>query len=227
MILSSDARRLWEAAQQMNARSLARGPSSVSASTARRKAALPPLLLFTDPDRVPRPWELAARLPPGAGLVYRAFGAPDALDVAERLRAMTRERGLILLIGRDADLADRVEADGVHLPERSASAAYALGGRRPDWLLTGAVHSVTAATKARDLDAVVLSPIFPAGGPSSLRPALGQDALADACQRSAIPVYALGGVDADTAEALINSGACGIAGIGGFVRAFGAEPVRI
>lgn len=226
MILSSDAQRLWNAAQQMKARTVARALSNVSAREPVRKAALPPLLLFTDPDRVPRPWAIASRLPPGAGLVYRAFGAPDAFEMAGRLRAITRERGVVLLIGRDADLADRVDADGIHLPERCLSAAYALSGRRPDWLLTGAVHSATAASEARDLDATVLSPIFPAGGPSALRPALGQDALVEACQRSPTAVFALGGVDADKAEALIDSGACGIAGIGAFVRAFGADPVR-
>lgn len=211
----------------MNATALARRVASVSASGALPKVAPPPLLVFTDPIRLPRPWEIVEHLPPGAGLVYRAFGAGDAVAVAERLRTITRERGVVLLIGMDADLADRVGADGVHLPERCLSAAYALGGKRPDWLLTGAVHSVEAAERARDLDAVVLSPIFPAGGTSAARPALGLDALAEACRRSAVPVYALGGIDADLAETLTDSGACGIAGIDAFARAFGTDPLRI
>ena len=226
MILSSEAQRLWDAAQQLRRFALARNLTPVRASVTWRKAALPPLLVFTDPARVPRPWDIAGRLPPGAGLVYRTFGDPNALDVAKRLRAITLERRVILLIGQDAELADRVQADGVHLPERSLSAAYALGGLRPDWLLTGAVHSVTAAIEARDLDAVVLSPIFPAGGPSARRPALGRDALVETCRLSATPVYALGGVDAEKATGLIDSGACGIAGIDAFVRAFGSDTVR-
>ncbi len=209
----------------MNATALARRVAAVSASGALPRVAPPPLLVFIDPERLPRPWEIAERLPPGAGLVYRAFGAPDAVAVAERLRAVTRERGVVLLIGMDADLADRVGADGVHLPERALSAAYALGGKRPDWLLTGAVHSVEGAERARDLDAVVLSPIFPAGGSSSQRPALGSEALMHACRRSRAPVYALGGIDADRAEALTDSGACGIAGIDAFAKA--VENVRI
>jgi len=171
--------------------------------------------------------EVAARLPAGSGLVYRAFGAEDALAVAERLRAITHERGVVLLIGSDADLADRVGADGVHLPERALSAAYALGGKRPDWLLTGAVHSVEAVERARDLDAVVLSPIFPPGGPSARRPALGLPALKQASRQASLPVYALGGIDADRAETLIDSGACGIAGVEAIARAFTDQTVRI
>ena len=227
MNLSSDAQRLWDAAQRMKASALSRAKADVRASGAWRKAALPPLLVFTDPDRLPRPWEVADRLPAGAGLVYRAFGSPDAFEVAKRLRTVTQARGLVLLIGRDADLADKVGADGVHLPERALSAAYALGGRRPDWLLTGAVHSVEAAALVRDLDAVTLSPVFEAGGSSATKPVLGRRALASACQLTGTPVYALGGINADRAETLVDSGAWGIAGIDAFAKAFGSGPIRI
>ena len=178
-----------------------------------------PLLFFTDPERTPRPWETAARMPPGSGVVYRGFGRPEALAEALRLRAVTRDRGMTLLIGRDADLADRVEADGLHLPETALSAAYALSGVRPDWILTGAVHSVETALRARDLDAVILSPIFPAGGASASKPALGVEAIRMAATGPS-PLLALGGVTLDNAEALRGTRCCGFAAIGGIVSAF-------
>jgi thiamine-phosphate pyrophosphorylase len=181
---------------------------------------VPPLLFLTDPERTPRPWEIAARMPPDSGVIHRGFGRPEALEEAKRLRAVTRERSMTLLIGLDADLADAVEADGVHLPERSLSAAYALSGKRPDWILTGAVHSVEAALSARDLDAVLLSSIFPAGGASSSRPVLGLDALRGASM-AATPVLALGGVTAANVGALIDTGCAGVASVGGVVDAFG------
>ncbi len=220
MILSNDARRLWDAAEAMKASALARHEPAVRA----RARALPSLLVFTDPERMPQPWDIAASLPAGAGLVYRHFGDPDAETVARRLRAITLDRGVSLLIGMDADLADRIEADGVHLPERALSAAYALGGRRPDWLLTGAVHSVAAAWAARDVDAMVLSPVFTAGGASVGRKALGVEHLTTAVEGADYPVYALGGIGPANVETLADSGACGIAGIGAFATAFGAKP---
>ena len=208
---TEDGARLWATAQ-----ALARAADAVRGGMRSR---VPPMLLFTDPERTPRPWEIAARMPAGSGVVYRSFGADDALETAERLRAATRERGMTLLIGMDADLAGQVEADGLHLPERTLSAAYALSGRRPDWILTGAVHSVAAALAARDLDAVVLSPIFPAGGASSGRPALGLASLAEAAGGKT-RVVALGGVTASNAGELQASGACGLAAIGGLADAF-------
>lgn len=213
MTLSDDARRLWDAARRMNA--LAREAGDVSARV------LPPLLAFTDPARTPRPWEIAQRLPAGAGLVYRHFGDPEAETVARRLRDLTQARQVTLLIGLDADLADRVGADGVHLPERALSAAYALSGRRPDWLLTGAVHDPGRLEAGRYLHALVLSPVFPTSGPSADRPALGVEALTEFANAQPTPVYALGGIDEASVGPLAESGACGIAGVGAFARAFG------
>lgn len=208
---TEEGARLWAVAQ-----ALARAADAVRGGVRSR---VPPMLLFTDPERTPRPWEIAARMPAGSGVVYRSFGAPDALQIAEQLRAVTREHGMALLIGLDADLADRVGADGLHLPERALSAAYALSGRRPDWILTGAIHSVEAARAARDLDAVVLSPIFRAGGVSADRPALGCRALA-AVSTGQPRVIALGGVSAANAGELQGSGASGLAAIGGIAKAF-------
>ena len=164
--LSHDARLLWDAAF-----SLAREARPVSAR------ALPPLLFFTDPARTPEPWRTAERLPRGAGIVYRHFGAADADATALRLKAIAAERGMVLLIGLDADLAGRVAADGVHLPEWALDQAKALRARRPDWILTGAAHSVEAALADENLDALVLSPIFPAGGASAGKRALGIESL--------------------------------------------------
>ena len=208
---TEDGAQLWAVSQ-----ALARAADAVRGGLRSR---VPPMLLFTDPGRTPRPWEIAARMPAGSGVVYRSFGAADAVEVAERLRAVTRERGMALLIGMDADLAEGVRADGLHLPERALSAAYALSGRRPDWLLTGAVHSVEAARAARDLDAVVLSPIFPAGGASARKPALGLDRLIEAA--GGARVIALGGITASNARALQGSGAYGVAAIGGMAEAYG------
>ncbi|HUH23444.1 MAG TPA: thiamine phosphate synthase [Brevundimonas sp.] len=211
MTLSEDARTLWETAT-----ALARAAAAVSPP----KCPLPPLLFFTDPARTPRPWETAARLPAGAGVVFRHFGAADALETGLRLRAATKAAGVRLLVGLDAELAERIGADGVHLPERTLSAAYALSGRRPDWLLTGAAHSSEAVERARDLDALVASPVFPAGGASASKPALGIDGFRALAALAPCPVYALGGISPANASALIGSGACGIAGVDAVQIAF-------
>lgn len=213
--LSDEGRSLWAAAL-----ALARAAGPVSPE--RRPCALPPLLFFTDPVRTPEPWTTAAGLPAGSAVVYRHFGAVEAQTTARRLRDVSTHRGVRLLIGLDAGLAEAVGADGVHLPERARGRALGLRRTRPDWLITAAVHRDSdpdAATAG--IDALVLSPIFPTNSPSPSRPALGVEGLAEAVGRSALPIYGLGGIDAGTVGTLVGTGACGIAGVEAFSRAFG------
>lgn len=212
----TNAEILWE---------VACGLARTAAGVSRRPGAapaLPPLLFFTDPARTPRPWETAARLPAGAGVVFRHFGAAGALAGARRLREATAAAGVRLLVGLDAELAAEVGADGVHLPERALRQAEGLAAARPDWLVTGAVHSADAVARAGQVHAMVLSPVFPAGGASAARPALGPAGFKALAAAAARPVYALGGITARNAPDLTGCGACGLAGVEAIQAAFGA-----
>lgn len=214
---SAEARALWDVATALNRAAAAVSP---------RAAALPPLLFFTDPARTPRPWETAARLPAGSAVVFRAFGASDAVETGRRLRAATRAAGVRLLVGWDLDLARTIAADGLHLPERTAMAAPALRAAWPDAVMTAAWHGKETPPVA-GLDALILSPVFPAGGASADKPPLGIEGFKALVRRAALPVYALGGIDAKTTDGLTGSGACGLAGVAAVESAFAAPAVRI
>jgi thiamine-phosphate pyrophosphorylase len=185
---------------------------------------LPRLLVFTDPSRTPDLEALAANLPRGAALVYRAFGAAEAEAQGRRLLAIAAARGGLLLVGADAGLAARIGAHGVHLPERAASCARALKRRRPDWLVTAAAHSLAAARRvaAAGADAAVVSAVFPSRSPSAGAP-IGPLRLARIARAAGVPVYALGGVNERTARRLKDLPLAGLAA----VEAFGTGPVRI
>lgn len=211
----SDADTLWRIAS-----GLAREAAKVSRAQGRPAPNLPPLLFFTDPERTPAPWDIAGRLPVGAGVVYRHFGAADARETALRLREATRKRDGLLLIGLDADLAGAVGADGVHLPEARIGEVAALSARYPGWIITAAFHDLGSPPDLTGIDAVVVSPVFPAGGASAGKPPLGVRRLSDLAADLARPVYALGGVAASNAHELEGSGAYGIAGVGSIRAAF-------
>ncbi|GAW42323.1 Thiamine-phosphate synthase [Brevundimonas sp. SH203] len=212
---SDDARTLWNVATALNRAAAAVSPAAVG---------LPPLLFFTDPARTPRPWATAVRLPAGSAVIYRAFGATDAVETGRKLREATTKAGVRLLVGLDVHLAQAVSADGLHLPERSADQAPVLRAARPDWLLTAAWHGEAAPPTG--LDALVLSPVFPAGGASASKPALGVDGFATHAAQANAPVYALGGIEAKNAGRIV--GACGLAGVDAIRRAFGEPPkIRI
>lgn len=173
-------------------------------------------MFLTDPERTPRPWEQAERLPSGAGVVLRWFGKADAVEVGRRLAEVCRDRGLRFLVGADAALAETLAADGLHLPERALKAAPACRRRHPEWLITAAVHSPAALETATfsGLDAVLMSPVFASVSPSA-GAALGVETFQTWIADAGIAVYALGGITAQTAPLLADSGACGLATVGG------------
>lgn len=160
---------------------------------------------------------MAERLPAGAGIVYRPFDAADALARGRRLADVARRRGLLLLAGADAALAEAIGAAGVHLPQRLVARAPAIRAAHPGWRLTAAAHDVEAVRAAQQAgaEAVVVSPVFSSNSPSAGAP-LGPAGLSAIVEGSALPIYALGGVNAGTAGALAGCGVYGLAGIEGF-----------
>lgn len=198
---------LWLAAQALNARAQAERPL---------QRPLPPLLFVTDPQRTPDPESVARRLPRGAGVVYRSFGAREGPQVAARLAEIAEARGLVLLVGVLTSLADHCGALGLHLPERMISRTPELRRDRPGWLITAAVHDEPAIREAEaaGVDAVLLSTVFHSLSPSA-GPALGVRAFSEIVSRAEIPVYALGGVNGHNAELLAQSGAVGLAAVEG------------
>lgn len=179
-----------------------------------RRGKLPPLFFVTDPARIADPVAVAARLPRGAGVIYRAFGRPDAEAVGLALARLARIRGLLLLVGADAALARRIGAHGVHLPERDLRRAGGL--KRAGLIVTGAAHSARglAAARRAGVDAALLSAVFPSRS-ASARPALGPVRFAALVRSAGVPVYGLGGVSARTARRLKGTGAAGLAAVDG------------
>ncbi len=178
----------------------------------------PPLWLFTDPVRTPDPAAAAERLPIGAGVVFRAFDAADAVEMGLRLAAVARARSLTLLAGQDAELARKIGAAGVHLPERRLADARALRLRQPDWLITGTAHSRTSLRRAArlPLNAIFASPALASDSPSASE-AIGPGRLRAWIADAGLPVYVLGGVNAASAYRLRNTGAAGLAAVSGLL----------
>ncbi|MFT3728587.1 MAG: thiamine phosphate synthase [Terricaulis sp.] len=174
--------------------------------------AVPSLYFFTDPARTPDPVAIARRLPRGAAVVYRHFGAEDRVEVADALAAQCRIRGLALLIGADLELARRVGA-GVHWPERL------MPSRRTNApLVTVSAHTRTAVTRAADVaDACVISPVFPTRSAAGRKP-LGLFAASQIARAAALPIIALGGVTTQTARRLAGRGFAGLAAVDAFLE---------
>ncbi|MEL7547961.1 MAG: thiamine phosphate synthase [Pseudomonadota bacterium] len=179
---------------------------------------LPGLFFLTDPDRSPDPCAIAERLPRGTGVVFRHYGACNRLDVATTLSRIARRRGLIFLIAADPVLAQKVKAHGVHWPEAHRISAKAW--RRVFAIQTVSAHS-PAALRAADrltVDAAFVSTVF-ASNSASAGNALGPVKLRQLARSVDLPVYALGGINAQTASRVAM--AAGLASIDGVQDSFG------
>lgn len=147
----------------------------------------------------------------------RAFG--------EALRVLTRRHGQLLAVNDRLDLALLVDADGVHLPELGVepeqARAFARVHRRY-WFVSAAAHAPDRAADSR-ADALLLAPVAEArkGHPALGVPALSRARALAAARPPALgpcQLYALGGVGAHNARALIAAGADGVAVIGAWLE---------
>lgn len=187
-----------------------------AAALNRCRGELPSLVLMTDDERLTDPVAAARALPRGSMVVVRARQSSHRAKLAQSLRGVARARGLTLLIGNDPALADRVRAAGIHLSEDNARQAAHWRAKRPRWLITAAAHSLAACASShrRGADAAFLGPVFatdshPDGGH------LGAARARDIARWAPLAVYALGGVNAQTAARLAGSRFVGLAAIGG------------
>ncbi len=182
---------------------------------------LPALFFFTDPARTSKPEVVAAHLPEGCGVVYRHFGEAGAGPRARLLHRIATDRGLILLIGNDRDLALDVGAHGVHLREADLGQAAAFRLRHPDMIVTAACHDVATLAHPAMVEgavaAIFVSPVFASRSASAAGARLlGIQGARAFAEGSPVPVYGLGGMTCDTIPTLRG---CGLAGVGA-VEAF-------
>ncbi len=177
----------------------------------------PLIAVMTDSLRLARPQEIVQHLPVGSVIIFRHYDAPDRLQLGQALRRLTHRHGQALLVaGADWRLAERLGADGLHLPEgwaRHGVLAPLLNWcRNRGRILSVAAHNPLALSRAAALGAdwVILSPIFPTASHPDARP-LGPLRLRLWMQRTDRPVVALGGVNEQTLRQLHHSGLAGVA----------------
>lgn len=175
-------------------------------------------MLVTDDTRLPDPAAAIKALPENSAVLFRHYGDPDRADHLNTWATLARECGHRVWIAKDVDLAMRLNADLLHLPEALMDQATDIKTRYPHQAISVATHSTSAILQAATLpvDAVVISPVFatqshPGTGP--LGPSIA-DTMAQRATGAGLVPYALGGITDATAPLLANSRFAGLAAIG-------------
>jgi thiamine-phosphate diphosphorylase len=155
----------------------------------------------------------------GATVVQLRDPSTETGDLEREAARLVGAAGVPVVISARVDVALAVGAAGVHLPEQDLPVREA---RRllPDALVGRSVHSLEAAreAEAEGADYVVFGPVFETASHPG-QPATGLERLREVTQTVAIPVLAIGGVDANTAELCREAGAAGFAAIRYFSEA--------
>jgi hydroxymethylpyrimidine kinase/phosphomethylpyrimidine kinase/thiamine-phosphate diphosphorylase len=170
-----------------------------------------------------------AALAAGVSCLQLRDKAASNQELAERaraIRALCHRYDVPFVINDRVDLALAVGADGLHLGQDDVDPVSARQALPASVFIGWSIEGIEQVERARTLpvDYVAVSPVFETPTKRDTAPALGLEGLAAARARTALPLVAIGGIDAGNAATVIAAGADGIA----VVRAIedAADPAR-
>jgi thiamine-phosphate pyrophosphorylase len=190
-----------------------------------RSLPVPPVLVITDRNQAATPLLAVAQALLAGGCRWISLREPDLsreerADLLQRLVRCGAQAGAAISVHADYDAAIMTGAAGVHLPRHgSITAARAYLGNRATIGISAHDSDEVRRAAALGADYVTLSPIFETASKPNYGPSLGLAGLAELTKAAAIPVYALGGIDACNAAECRAAGAAGVAIMGAAMRA--------
>ncbi len=194
---------------------------------AARPYSLSGLYIILDPSVCPaRPLVkvLTAAAEAGASLFqYRNKTASmkDAYVEALSLRQAAARAGVLFIVNDRCDLALALNADGVHLGQGDLPLDLARKVMGPDKLIGISTHNsdqVREATAWKP-DYLGFGPIFKPGSKQDHDPVVGVEGLCAMRSLTALPVFAIGGIQIDQAGEVMRAGANGVAVISAVLKA--------
>jgi thiamine-phosphate pyrophosphorylase len=143
--------------------------------------------LMTDERIGERLWDAIGRVPAGTGgivLRHYSLGPLERFELGKKVAALALERKIVLAVGRDPRLADRLGAQLVHNPSELTELPTSMS-----------VHNEREAFAANEVGAalVFVSPIFPTRSHPDAA-TLGAEQAAKLAQIAGCPAIALGGM---------------------------------
>ena len=147
-------------------------------------------------------------------LQLRAPGMP-ARQLERAASALVRDARVPVLVNSRVDVALAAGAAGVHLPALDISPADARRLLGADATVSRAVHTPAEAAGAGGADLLVAGPVYATPTHPGADP-LGFAGLSAIVAAAAVPVLAIGGVDAARAAEVMAAGAAGYAAIRAF-----------
>lgn len=145
----------------------------------------------------------------------------EAYAEALALRMLAADLGVVFIVNDRCDLALAVDADGVHLGQGDLPYAYARKVMGPHKLIGLSTHNAAQVREAERLkpDYIGFGPIFTPGSKQDHDPVVGLEGLRHIRAVTSLPVFAIGGIQLEQVDAVMQAGADGIAVISAVLKA--------
>ncbi|QCC50856.1 thiamine phosphate synthase [Halapricum salinum] len=142
--------------------------------------------------------------------------ARERYELGLDLRELTRDSGVPLIVNDRVDIAQAIDADGVHLGDEDLPVEVARDLLGEDAIVGRSVSFVEDAREAEraGADYLGVGAIYATGSKDDIddeEHAIGLDRLESICEAVSIPVVGIGGVDASNAAMVAATGADGVA----------------
>ena len=136
----------------------------------------------------------------------------ELIELGSQLRILTLNYNARLIINSRADIAKKIDADGVHLTE-SCAHANEIKSAFPGLIVGVSTHSLEGAhiAEAQGADYITFSPIYATPSKANYGPPQGLGLLRQVSQEVNLPVLALGGITLHRVSECLDQGAFGVA----------------
>lgn len=145
----------------------------------------------------------------------------DAYAEALPLRKLAAELGVLFIVNDRCDLAQAIDADGVHLGQGDLPLDLARKVMGPDKLIGISTHNSDQVREASagKPDYLGFGPIFKPGSKQDHDPVVGIEGLRAIRTLTSLPVFAIGGITVENVGDVMKAGANGVAVISAILKA--------
>lgn len=150
----------------------------------------------------------------------KQYPAAEFINVATRLRAVTRDSGVPFVINDHPEIARDVDADGVHVGQDDMSVTEARERAGANCFVGRSTHSHEQAVRAaaEGADYIGFGPLFATPTKPDYT-AIGLSDIAQVHADAALPIFCIGGIQLGNLEDVIAAGARRVVIVSGLLLA--------